>query len=75
MILALKKNSTPAQEETLLAYLHQMGVTAAEEVIVLHIAGSHLEQVDIFKQGKIVGAHNFGDHREIRFPAGQRKQF
>ena len=25
MILALKKNSTPAQEETLLAYLHQMG--------------------------------------------------
>ena len=31
MILALKKNSTPAQEETLLAYLHQMGVTAAKE--------------------------------------------
>ena len=31
MILALKKNSTPAQEETLLAYLHQMGATAAKE--------------------------------------------
>ena len=31
MILALKKNITPAQEETLLAYLHQMGVTAAKE--------------------------------------------
>ena len=31
MILALKKNSTPAREETLLAYLHQMGVTAAKE--------------------------------------------
>ena len=31
MILALKKNITPAREEALLAYLHQMGVTAAKE--------------------------------------------
>ena len=40
----------------------------AQKVVVLHIAGAHLQNIDVLKQGEVGGAHDLGHHRQTRFP-------
>ncbi len=45
-----------------------------EQLKVLHIAGTHLDEVYVLEQGQVLGVHDLGDDGEAGGAAGQLEQ-